>query len=94
MTATLTLDEAGRLILPEAVQRTLGVTPGAAVKVEVTPRNIQLMDDNLADVPVITEFTADGLPIIPDSVGPITDRDIVAAIKAGRDERDRRVARR
>lgn len=94
MTATLTLDEAGRLILPEAAVQALGVKPGAEVKAEVTRYGIELLSSERDDVPVITEFTPDGLPVMPKGVGPITDREVIAAIKAGRDERDRRVAGR
>ncbi len=91
MNATLTLDEAGRLLLSEAALQTLGVKPGAAVQVEVTRRGIELLG---GEAPVVTEFTADGLPIMPEGVGPITDGDVIAAIKAGRDERERRIASR
>lgn len=92
MTATLTLDESGRLILPESAVQVLGLKPGDAVQAEVTRRNIELLDAEQTDAPLITEFTADGLPVIPASVR--SGLSIVEAIKADRAARDRKLARR
>ena len=93
MTATLTLDEAGRLILPEAVVQVLGMKPGISVKAEVTADRIELIKDESSDVPVITELarTPEGLLVLPATGVKV---DIVAAIKAEREERDRKLARR
>lgn len=94
MTATLILDEAGRLVLPVEAVQALEMQPGEEVKVEVTRHGIALYRDVDEDVPEVTELTPDGLIKVPERVGPIADAVIVAAIKAGRDERDRRILRR
>ena len=92
MTATLTLDESGRLILPEYAVQVFGLKPGDAVQAEVTRHSIELLDTEPEDAPLITEFTAEGLPIISASVR--SRLSIIDAIKADRAGRDRKIARR
>ena len=82
MTATLTLDEAGRLILPEAVAQVLGVKPGAVLKAEVTRDRIDLIQ-NEGDIPVMTEVVMkDGLLVLAPTGIPV---DAAAAVRAERD---------
>ena len=43
MTATLTLDDAGRLLLPDAALRLLGLRPGEHLRADVTPNRIEIL---------------------------------------------------
>ncbi len=43
MTATLTLDDAGRLVLPAAALRLLGMKPGERLRADVTPNRIEIL---------------------------------------------------
>ncbi len=45
MTATLTIDESGRITLPEPLRRVFGVKPGGRVRAEVTPDRIEIVKD-------------------------------------------------
>ena len=82
MTATLTVDEAGRLLLPQAVVQMLGVKPGAVLTAEVTRDRIELIK-NEADVPVMTEVVMkDGLLVLAPTGIPV---DAAAAVRAERD---------
>jgi hypothetical protein len=94
MTATLTLDETGRLLLPPDACRVLNVPIGAEVHAEVTERGIELLRDAATQIPEVTELqrTSDGLLVVPP--GSFADMDVVAAIKADREARDRKLARR
>lgn len=93
MTATLTLDEAGRLVLPEAALRVLGIAPGTAVQAEVTADRIEILPDDGEDLPVITELevTPEGRLVLPKTG---VKMDTVAAIKADREARIRKLSRR
>ena len=51
MTATLTIDDAGQIILPEALKRVFGVEPGVRLRAEVTSDRIEIVKD----IPVVTE---------------------------------------
>ena len=82
MTATLTLDEAGRLLLPQAVVQMLGVKPGAVLTAEVTRDRIELIKND-EDVPVMTEVVMkDGLLVLAPTGIPV---DAAAAVRAERD---------
>lgn len=94
MTATLTLDNAGRLLLPAQILRVLGMQPGVEMKVEVTPGRIELLHDQEDDVPVITELSPDGTLLFPAGVKPPSAETIVAAIKSDREERIAKLSRR
>ena len=61
---------------------------------EVTERGIELLRDASNDIPEVTvlERTPDGLLVVP--AGSFANMDVVAAIKADRDARDRKLARR
>lgn len=94
MTATLTLDNSGRLLLPAQMLRVLGMQPGVEMKVEVTPGRIELLAAQEDDVPVITELSADGKLVFPVGVRPPSAEKIVAAIKADREDRINKLSRR
>lgn len=94
MTATLTLDNSGRLLLPAQILRVLGMQPGVEMKVEVTPGRIELLSDQVNDVPVITELSPDGTLLFPAGIKPPTAEKIVAAIKSDREDRIAKLSRR
>lgn len=84
MTATLTLDDDGRLFLPESVRHLFGLQPGAVLQAEVTAECIELRrEEKNDDVPEITELerTSDGTLVVP--AGSFGKVDVVAAIKNG-----------
>lgn len=90
----MTLDVAGRLLLPAEAQGVLNLPLGAEVHVEVTERGIELLRDASNDIPEVTalERTPDGLLVVP--AGSFASMGAVAAIKADRAARDRKLARR
>ena len=94
MTATLTLDNSGRLLLPAKILRVLGMQPGVEMKVEVTPWRIELLNAQEDDVPVITELSPDGTLLFPADIKPPTAEKIVAAIKSDREARIAKLSRR
>ena len=94
MTATLTLDNSGRLLLPAQILRVLGMQPGVEMKVEVTPGRIELLNAQEDDVPVITELSSDGTLLFPAGVKPPSAEKIVAAIKSDREDRIAKLSRR
>lgn len=94
MTATLTLDNSGRLLLPAQILRVLGMQPGVEMKVEVTPGRIELLNDQEDDVPVITELSPDGMLQLPAGINLPSAEKIVAAIKSDREDRIAKLSRR
>lgn len=88
MTATITINEAGQIDLPEALSRVFGVKPGVRVQAEVTPGKIEI----LQDVPEISEGVIEkGVLVLPTMGGAV---DVAAAVRAERDELANRPARR
>ena len=94
MTATLTLDNSGRILLPAPILRVLGMQPGVEMKVEVTPGRIELLAAQEDDVPVITELSPEGKLVFPLGVRPPSPEKIVAAIKSDREARIDKLSRR
>jgi bifunctional DNA-binding transcriptional regulator/antitoxin component of YhaV-PrlF toxin-antitoxin module len=79
MTATLTLDDAGRLLLPDEALRVLGMKPGARLQADVTPNRIQILEEQL----VVNEgVVEDGILLLPRFGLPM---DAAAAVRADRD---------
>jgi AbrB family looped-hinge helix DNA binding protein len=80
MNATLTVDDAGQINLPEAVKRVFGVEPGARLRVEVTADRIEIV----RDIPVVAETarSSSGRLVLA-RTGIVTD-----AGRAVREERD------
>ena len=80
MTATLTIDDAGQIQLPEDAQRIFGAEPGVRLRAEVTADRIEIVKDT----PVVTETTrspSGRLVLAPTGIG-------MDAGKAVREERD------
>jgi len=89
MTATLTVDDAGQINLPEALTREFGAEPGARVRAEVTADRIEIRKD----LPVVTETirSATGrLVLAPTGIAV----DAAKAIREGRDELASRALKR
>jgi bifunctional DNA-binding transcriptional regulator/antitoxin component of YhaV-PrlF toxin-antitoxin module len=82
--AAITMDEAGRIQLPEALKRVFGVQPGVRLHAKVTSGRIEIV----REVPVVTEgVVEEGILLLP-KLG--VNIDAAAAIRAGRDERTQR----
>ena len=81
MTATLTIGEAGQILLPESLRRVFGAEPGVPLRAEVTERRIVIVKE---DVPVVTEtmWTASGRLVLA-RTGIVMD-----VAKVVREERD------
>jgi len=89
MTATLTIDEAGQIVLPEALKRVFGVEPGVRLRAEVTADRIEIVKD----IPVVTETTrsASGrLVLAPTGIA----MDVAKAVREDHDEQAIRALRR
>ena len=87
MTATITIDAAGRFVLPKAMRERLHLRKGAKLRADVIGDKIELTPEPDADVRI--ERRGKLMVIVG---GPPFDA--VAAIKADRDERDEVLARR
>lgn len=62
MTATITIDEAGQITLPDAVKRVFGVEPGSRLRAEVTAGRIEIVQE----LPVVTEGVLEnGVLLLP-----------------------------
>ena len=90
MNTTLTLDSDGGLFLPAELLADAHLNRGAAVEVDVAA-------DRILVKPVVPErqvrlVEKDGR-LVFEGGPPLTDNDVIRAIKAGRDERDERIAR-
>jgi|GEM_PF-3393402 len=83
MTATLTLDDAGRLLLPDAALRLLGVKPGERLRADVTPNRIEIL-------PAPTAVTNDQRKLFARRFAPLAtapDRDLCDIVTENRRER-------
>lgn len=88
MTATLTLDDQGRITLPEAIKRAFGIRPGAVLRAEVSRGRLQIE----GDLPVITEgVLEDGMLVLP-KMGMTMDA--AAAIRADREAQAERASQK
>jgi hypothetical protein len=84
MTATITIDEAGRIHLSEAMKRVFGAEPGERLLAEVTSERIEIVKD----LPVVTEGVIEnGVLVLPRLGIKIDAGD---AIRADRDEQAER----
>lgn len=93
MTATIEIDEAGRLILSKSALSQLGLKPGSEFSADVSRLGIKLMKAGEADdVPELKMIeNEDGIKVFA-SPTTLSDEDIVAAIKQSRDDRDAKLA--
>ncbi len=87
MTATITIDEAGQILLPEALQRAFGVVPGARLRAEVNSGRMEIVKD----VPEVTQGVLENGVLVLPRLG--IKMDAAAAIRADRDERAERTQR-
>ena len=79
MNATLSLDEAGRLVLPDSALRLLGMKPGDQVRADVSPNRIDIRPEP----PVVSEGVIEnGVLVIARQEIPM---DAAAAVRADRD---------
>lgn len=90
MNTTLTLDASGGLFLPAELLADAHLNEGAQVEVDVAADRIVVKA--VEPEPTLRLVEKDGMLVF--TGGPrLTDDEIVRAIKAGRDERDERIAR-
>jgi AbrB family looped-hinge helix DNA binding protein len=86
MTAKLTLDKAGRVVIPKKLRDELHMAPGDAFELESTDEKIVLK-------PVreeATMFKKDGMWVIKTGK-PLTVEDVNAVIESVREERHRQI---
>jgi len=93
MTATLTIDDDGRLTLPEPLKQVFGgIKPGMRLRAEVTEGRMEIMSEAEPDVVGVSQLVDnDGVLLLPKRGVPI---DAAAAIRAERDELAGRAQRR
>ncbi len=62
MTATITIDKAGQILLPESVKHVFGAKPGSRLRAEVTADRIEIVKE----VPEVTEGVIEkGVLVLP-----------------------------
>ena len=79
MNATLSLDEAGRLVLPNTALRVLGMKPGDQVRADVSPNRI----DICPEPPVMAQGVIENGVLVMARQG--IRMDAAAAVRADRD---------
>ncbi len=79
MNATLSLDDAGRLVLPNNALRLLGMKPGDQVRADVTPNRIDICPES----PVMAEGVIENGVLVMARQG--IPMDAAAAVRADRD---------
>ncbi len=84
MTATLTIDESGRIVLPETLKRIFGVEPGVRLRAEVTADRLEFVKD----APEVSEGVLENGVLLLPKLGIKIDAG--AAIRADRDEQAQR----
>ena len=89
MTATLTIDNAGQINLPEALRRAFGAEPGVRVRAEVTSGRIEIVKD-IPEVTQTTRSPSGRLVLAPTGITV----DVAKAIRDNREELASRAARR
>jgi len=79
MDATLSLDEAGRLVLPDEALRVLGIKPGDQVRADVSPNRIEICPEP----PLVAEGVIENGVLVMARQG--IPMDAAAAVRADRD---------
>lgn len=79
MNATLSLDEAGRLVLPNTALQVLGMKPGDQVRADVSPNRI----DIFPELPVMAQGVIENGVLVMARQG--IRMDAAAAVRADRD---------
>lgn len=88
MTTSITLDSAGRLVLPKTVRDRLHLRAGAKLKLELVADKIELTPEPNENVRVVKKG---GLLVVTGLEGGF---DAVKAVKAAREEREEQLSRR
>jgi bifunctional DNA-binding transcriptional regulator/antitoxin component of YhaV-PrlF toxin-antitoxin module len=88
MTATITIDDSGRINLPDDLKRVFGAEPGDRLRAEVTRDRIEIVKDT----PVVTEGVLENGVLVLPRLG--IKMDAATAIRADRDEQAERALRR
>lgn len=79
---TVTIDSAGRVVIPQAVRRRLGLDAGAKLDLEEIDGTVVLRPASR----VTTEIAADGLPILRSAdAPPLTSDDVRAVLEEARE---------
>jgi AbrB family looped-hinge helix DNA binding protein len=90
MRATVSIDKAGRLVIPKPMRQSLHLEPGTLLTIEQS-------DDRLTLAPAIREAQlaiVDGTPLISpagDAAAILTNETVLATIAQGRRQRERRL---
>ncbi len=83
MTATLTLDEDGRLTLPDPIKRVFGIKPGVPLRAEVSEGRLEILCDDEPDLVSVDQLVeADGALFLPKKAIPL---DAAAEIRSERE---------
>ena len=90
-TVTVKIDKFGRILIPSKIRKRLGLKPGTSVDMALPEGEKELTLKKKNDEYPKVIFTEQGLPIIDYGTDEIDRTDIVAEIKAGREERDAKV---
>jgi len=89
MSQTITMDQAGRIVLPMAVRRRLNLAPGARLMLDVVAQRIELTPEAQAEAELLV--TAGRRTVLRPTGKPF---DAAAATRAERDAQSRRGSRR
>lgn len=81
MAHTITIDQAGRVVLPAELRRQLNLVAGAQLRVEVVAQRLELTPQPAVAMPDFGRSTS-GRPVLPAGGGPF---DAAAATRAERD---------
>jgi bifunctional DNA-binding transcriptional regulator/antitoxin component of YhaV-PrlF toxin-antitoxin module len=88
---TVTMNESGLVAVPESVRKLFGINGPAQVELDLETDGVRLRFPSARacdDVPVARVEYRDGFPVIV-GTPPLSDEDVVRAIKADRDDRRR-----
>ena len=91
MSMTVTMNESGLVAVPESVRKRFGIKGPAQVKLDLETDGVRLRFPSAQgydDVPVARVEVRDGFPVIV-GTPPLSDEEVVRAIKADRDDRRR-----
>ena len=92
MKATATIDNEGRMKIPRKVKERLNLQPGSKVSLVIEDGVTTLAT---AEAPLAKLVMKDGVLVVdfPQNA-PISDDDVISAIKADRNDREDRILRR
>lgn len=91
MKATAVIDSEGRIKIPRKIKEWLKLKPGSRVSLSVEDGVTKL---SVSEPPLSNLVVCDGRLVIETTGSrPLSDEDVISAIKAGRDERESRILR-